>query len=324
MGPSPRPGEPSAGSDPAVLLKLVKDSGESFAVIEDSVAVLKRSIPKVDLADPAISELLQCHLRAVGSETAVNKFFSFELLARIDEAGAARVCLEVCRMLAGIELIPGRGYPIEREMLRYIGRKSLMEALPPLSVIAAKQAGDISRTAAGISVALLKSRSREGMREQLERLDLPEAAQPAEMADAIFKALTSPRQGQLSGPSATEVVLRSSLAAETSALSLRPERRQERENRLKAILRDHSRNPNNCGNCGESGRTRVAHVIPIERGGSDRPGNLIVLCQQCFRLFDASRQDSSGMRRRFEELSSRQLSLFMDNKALPARAERRR
>lgn len=313
----------SPPTEAETLLKLVEDSGYGFAVIEESIGVLKRRMAHFDLQDPAVTELLKAHLRAVGSPTAVGKFFSFELLCRLNEKAADDVSFEVCRLLAGMELVPDRAYPMERELIAHLGKRQVMEALPCLAVIASKNAGEVSRSAARAAVAMVGSRKKEAIRDALESLESPESSPAAELAQAIIdgfnrRKLSRQEQNQsqilerVESGSLTLVGQKPiQVAGDTSTrVSLRPERRRERENRLRAIIREAGRNPGECGNCGLVGPCRVTHVIPENRGGTDRPGNLAVYCRQCARRFSANRRDSSSVRRRLEHMSTDQLSLF--------------
>lgn len=305
-------------TDPATLLKLVEDSGRSFAVIEDAIGVLKRSMGRLDLSSPAIPELLKAHLLTVGGPTSVGKFFSFELLVRLAESEAEGVCLEVCRMLAGMELVPGRGYQVEREMIRYLSDRESRKALPLLGQIAMAEAGDVSRTAARAVTKIVGSTAPDALTEAFEGLDLPDHVEARELAESIIAALNRARRdGRTSSEGVSRVLLAieaSEEAAEkrdaSSAVSLRPERLRERENRLRAVLREAGRDPSECGNCGSMGTTRVMHIVPLRRSGTERAGNLVALCPPCRRAFEATRRDSSGVRRRLEEISTRQMGLF--------------
>jgi 5-methylcytosine-specific restriction endonuclease McrA len=308
-------------TEPETLLRLVEDSGYGFAVIEDSIEVLKRRVGHIDLEDNAVTELLKAHLRAVGSPTAVGKFFSFELLCRINEGATVDVSLEVCRLLAGMDLIAERAYPIERELMAYLGQHKILSALPVLAVIASKNAGEVSRSAARAAVVMVGSRRKDAMKAALEDLESPESAPAAELSQALVDALNRRRlsreetnHGMARAESGGLTLIGQQplqIAGDTSTrTTLRPERRRERDNRLRAIIREAGRNPGECGNCGLVGPCRVTHVIPENRGGTDRAGNLAVYCRQCARRFSANRRDSSSVRRRLEQLTTDQLSLF--------------
>jgi len=308
----------SGATAAAVLLSLIEDSGFSFAVIEDAVSHFKRHMVEIDLSDPAVAAVLRAHLLAVGSPTDVGKFFSLEMLCRINESSATKTCLEVTRLLAGLELSPDRSYLLERELFARLGSEGVKEAIPPLAAICAQDAGDISRAAARSAVKILGTRNIEEMRQALESLDLPEAARPAEMATAISRAYkrrrarhaASSRAIRLSdarlSPGDPELLKETA----TSRVSLRPERLKEKENRLRAILRRADRDPSLCGNCDIKGNTRVVHIIPDDRGGSERSGNLVALCRECWRRLESCRRDSSGIQRRMVQLSSDQMTLF--------------
>lgn len=309
------------------LLKLVVDSGYGHAVIEEAIRLLKRKIANVDLQHPAVKELLKAHLLAVGSPSAVGKFFSFELLCRIDEETVTDVAIEICRMLAGLELKPDRAYVMERELLSWLGSHDVHSCLPPLAIIASRKAGEISRAAAKAAVAIVGSRKKSDIQDALKALDIAEAEPSGELAQAIISAFNRRRrapheeaqvrfeedhQDTLSLDDSIEV------PGETSTRAvLRPELRRERENRLRAILRESGRNPEECCNCGLVGVTKIGHIIPQDRGGSDRAGNLTSFCPQCWRKFVANRRNSSSVRRRLETISSNQLGLFDPPKEIP-------
>jgi hypothetical protein len=309
-------------TEPETLLQIVEDSGFGFAVIEDSISVLKRRMAHIDLNDKAVAELLKAHLRAVGSPTAVGKFFSFELLCRIDDKAAEDVSFEVCRLLAGMELVAARAYPMERELMSYLGQRKVLDALPVLAVISSKNAGEVSRSAAQAAIAMVGSRKKEDIKQALDGLESPESAPAAEMAQAIISAFNRRKLSIQEQNQEIEHAVESGaltligqqpiqVAGDTSTrTTLRPERRRERENRLRAIIREAKRNPGECGNCGLVGPCRVTHIIPEQRGGTDRPGNLAIFCRQCARRCSANRRDSSSVRRRLETLSTEQLSLF--------------
>ncbi|MBI3724598.1 HNH endonuclease [bacterium] len=70
-------------------------------------------------------------------------------------------------------------------------------------------------------------------------------------------------------------------APEGSDRFLRPEGKHARQARLRATLRAAGRDPSRCGNCDLAGKTAVVHVVPESRGGTDRVGNLVSLCQDC-------------------------------------------
>lgn len=309
-------------TDPEALLQLVNDSGRSFAVIEDAIRLLKRRMAQIDLSDPAVAKLLKIHLRAVGSPSSVGKFFSLELLGRIDEDSVLAVALDICRMLAGMELKANRSYPIECELLLLLGKKRVDKALPPLALIAAQQAGELSRTAARTAALMAGSRRKNAIARKIKELDNDESHSADDLAQAIVDALkrrntVQESQSALLGacaPSSASGTLDLNAADLNTGVStrgiLRPERRKEKQRRLVSILREAGRNPQECGNCGQNGQTRVSHIIPVNRGGSERPGNLISLCALCWRQFTANRRDSSSVRRRIEEFSSQQMSLF--------------
>lgn len=302
-----------AMTEPQTLYRLVEDSGFSFAVIEECIQVLKRGMAQVDLGDEAVVKLLRAHLLSVGSPTDVGKFFSFELLCRIKPSAAREASLELCRVLAGIELKSERVTTFERDVFRFLKEQQAIEAVPLLAAVAAKRCGDISRQAARAAIALLGTRDPKAIAARLSRSDLPEAHEPERIARSLLEALRRPKQSTETLKEREALLSREAKSpAASETLSLRPERRKERDQRLRAVLRKSGRDPSECGNCGVRGPAHVAHVIPEGRGGTDRPGNLIALCAQCWRKFKASRRDSSGVRRGLEEISSRQMPLFLD------------
>lgn len=44
------------------------------------------------------------------------------------------------------------------------------------------------------------------------------------------------------------------------------------------------RDGHRCGNCGSTTDLRVHHIVPLSKGGSNDPGNLRTLCDNCHKL----------------------------------------
>ena len=75
-------------------------------------------------------------------------------------------------------------------------------------------------------------------------------------------------------------------------------------------MRAANRDPSRCGNCDQTSPTQVGHMVPSSRGGTDLPGNLVVLCGECRRHLPRSRGDAFEDEGTPSEANSDQLSLF--------------
>jgi hypothetical protein len=90
-------------------------------VIEEAIRLLRRGLATIDTKDPALVEILRAHLLSVGTTADVTKYFSLELLGRIDAAKADETSVELLELLARSTLVPDRGYHVERAVVRSLG-----------------------------------------------------------------------------------------------------------------------------------------------------------------------------------------------------------
>ena len=63
-------------ASPKALRRLIEDSGESIAVIEEAVKALRVHIADLEPGDPDVVAILRAHLLAVGAPSAPCKFFA--------------------------------------------------------------------------------------------------------------------------------------------------------------------------------------------------------------------------------------------------------
>jgi hypothetical protein len=279
---------PQGVIEPATLLRLIEDSGHGPAVIEQAVQLLRRGLAQVDLADPALVEVLRCHLLSVGSPTDVTKYFSLELLERASPARAIDVSIELTELLARSALLHERGYHVERAVIRSLGERKVARALPALALLASRCVPPISRTAARAVVAIVGTAERDAIAARLADLPaltgLPEGTAAKELAQGVARALAEEmrRSTRGSDPQKRRAGT-SALPPEDSDRFLRPEPKRARQARLRATLRAAARDPARCGNCDTAGKTLIVHVVPPPRGGTDRAGNLVALCHDCRR-----------------------------------------
>lgn len=299
---------------PRQLRRLIEDSGGAFAVIEEAVEVLRRRIGDLDLRDPDLAWILHAHLLAVGSPSDVLKVFSLELLERADPVQATATYVEAVELLARNPLKPDRTYPVERTMIKLLGEKEVTAALPALALLAGREVYPLSRTAARAVARIVGDTDADAITDRLRRSDLPEISRPHELGEGVERALfpnkkTSARSSQerrrkLTLENATQV------APEDSQAALRPESTSVRQRRLRAILLGAQRDPARCFNCDTPGPTRVGHVIPADRGGSDLPGNLVALCGDCRRKLPRARHEFGEEPAERHDEETPQLSLF--------------
>ena len=299
---------------PRKLRRLIEESGGAFAVIEEAVETLRRRIGDLDLRDPDLAWILRAHLLAVGSPSDVLKVFSLELLERADPAQATATYVEAVELLARNPLKPDRTYPVERTMIKLLGEKEVTAALPALALLAGREVYPLSRTAARAVARIVGDTDAEAITDRLRRSDLPEISRPQELGEGVERALfpnkkTSARSSQerrrkLTLENAQQV------APEESHGALRPESTTVRQRRLRAILLGAQRDPARCFNCDTPGPTRVGHVIPPERGGSDLPGNLVALCGDCRRRLPRARHELGEEPSARHDEETPQLSLF--------------
>jgi len=303
--------------EPAALRRLVEESGHAFAVIEQAVGSLRERIRDVDLKDPDVVEVLRAHLLAIGSPSDVAKYFSLELLERVDAGRAIATYVEVVELLARSQIHPERGYPVERAMIRLLADKKVTAALPGLAVLASREVYPLSRTAARAVATIVGSTDAEAITDRLKRHDLPEASQPGALGDGVSRALfpqkksssrsSQERRRQLTLENAAK------LPPDGSSACLRPEGTKARQSRLRSVLRGAGRDPSRCGNCDLAGPNKIGHVVPPTRGGSDRPGNLVALCQSCRKLLPSGKRREafeSGKAAKRPAADQPQLGLF--------------
>lgn len=280
------PAGPGASlADPATLLQLIEDSGHAPPVIEEAVRLLRRSLASIDLKAPALADVLRAHVLCVGSPTDVTKYFSLELLERAHPRRAEDTAVELVELLARSPLAPERAYHVERAVVRSLGERKVARALPALALLAGRQTPPLSRTAARAVAAIVGSEDRDAISERLARPDFPEVTSPKELAQGVARALAGEvrRSSRGSDTHKKRAKVASSAPPEGSDRFLRPESRKQRQARLRAVLRAAGRETGRCGNCDLAGKVVIAHVVLPARGGTDRAGNLVALCRDCFR-----------------------------------------
>lgn len=302
-------------SSPKALRRLIDESGHAFAVIEEAVGALRGRIRDIDPHDPDVIEVLRAHLLAIGSPSDVMKYFSLELLERADPARAIATYVEVVELLARSPIHPERGYPVERAMIRLLADKKVTGALPALAVLAGREVYPLSRTAARAVAAIVGSTEKDAITDRLRRADLPEATRPDALSDGVSRALwPQKRTSAQSSQERRRKITRENAASmppDASSACLRPESSKKRQARLRAILLGAGRDAARCGNCDLAGPTRIGHVVPVGRGGSDRPGNLVALCAACLRLLPRRRREGfDAGRRRAAKGEAPQMNLF--------------
>jgi hypothetical protein len=283
-------------SAPSSLRRLIEESGDAFAVIEEAVGALRAQIADLEPGDADVVAILRAHLLAIGSPSDTLKFFSLELLERVAAEEAPGIYLEALDALARSPIQPERTYPVERAMIRKLGEAQAEAALPVLAVLAGREVYPLSRTAARAVATIVGSTDAQEISDRFKREDLPEVSSPDELSEGVSRALFP--QKKTSAKSSQErrrnLTIRNALPAEVNT-GLRPESQRARQRRLKAILRAAGRDPSRCGNCEQGERVVVGHVVPPERGGTDRAGNLTSLCGDCRRKLPRGRGERWGV-----------------------------
>lgn len=301
-------------SSPKALRRLIEESGHAFGVIEEAVSALRARLSEIETHDSDVIEVLRAHLLAIGSPSDVMKYFSLELFERADPARAISTYIEVVELLARSPIHPERGYPVERAMIRLLADKKVTGALPPLAVLAGREVYPLSRTAARAVAAIVGSTEKEAITDRLRRDDLPEATHPDELSEGVSRALwPQKRSSSQSSQERRRRITRENAAtapSESSSACLRPETPKKRQARLRSILTSAGREAARCGNCDLAGATRIGHVVPVSRGGSDRPGNLVALCAGCVRRLPQRRREGFDAHRRAGRFDEPQLNLF--------------
>ncbi len=302
-------------SSPKALRRLIEESGHAFAVIEEAVGALRAKIRDIDPHDPDVIEVLRAHLLAIGSPSDVMKYFSLELLERADPARAITTYIEVVELLARSPVHPERGYPVERAMIRLLADKKVTGALPALAVLAGREVYPLSRTAARAVAAIVGSTEKDAITDRLRRSDLPEATRPDALSDGVSRALWPQKKSSAqSSQERRRKITRENAASmppEQSSACLRPETPRRRQARLRAILLAAGREAARCGNCDLAGSMRIGHVVPVARGGTDRPGNLVALCSSCVRRLPRRRREGFDTgSRRASRSDAPQMNLF--------------
>jgi len=281
-------------STPSSLRRLIEESDHAFAVIEKAVTTLRDRIELIEPGDEDVIEILRAHLLAINSPSDVLKFFSLELLERVEPSRAQEVFLQAVDALARSPIQPERTYPVERAMIKKLGEGQATRALPALAVLAGREVYPLSRTAARAVATLVGSTDQEAITDRLKRDDLPEASRPQELSEGVSRALWPTRRtsSKSSQERRRELTYRNALPSAAGAAALRPEGERGRQRRLSSILRSASRDPHRCGNCDQHDESiKIGHVVPSSRGGTDMPGNLVALCGDCRRKLPRSRQD---------------------------------
>ena len=282
-------------STPSSLRRLITESGEAFAVVEEAVGALRQQIADLEPGDPDVVAILRSHLLAVGSPSDTLKFFSLELLERIDEAAALDVYAGALEILARSPIQPERTYPVERAMIKRLGEQQAVRALPVLAVLAGREVYPLSRTAARAVATIVGSTDPKAITDRFSRQDMPELSQPQELSEGVSRALFAKRRASSAKSSQErrrDLTRRNALPSVELKGTLRPEGERARQRRLKAILRAAERDPSRCGNCEQVGTIVVGHVVPLERDGTDRPGNLVALCGACRRKLPRGRREA--------------------------------
>lgn len=280
---------------PAAWRRLIEESGGAFAVLEEAVEALRRGIAQLDLRDPDLVWVLHAHLLAVGSPSDVLKVFSLELLERADPQRAAATYVEVVELLARSPVVPDRTYPVERQMIKLLADRKVAAALPALALLAGREVYPLSRTAARAVARIVGDTDSEAITDRLRRSDLPEISRPQALSEGVERALFPSKKSSARSSQERRRRLTQENAAQItpdgSAGALRPESTTVRQRRLRAILLGAGRDPARCFNCDTAGPTRVGHVVPADRGGTDLPGNLVALCAPCRRAIPRARHE---------------------------------
>ncbi len=176
-------------STPSSLRRLIAESGDAFAVIEKAVGALRQQIADLEPGDQDVVAILRSHLLAVGSPSDTLKFFSIELLERIDEAAALDIYVDALEILARSPIQPERTYPVERAMVKRLGEQEVSRALPVLAVLAGREVYPLSRTAARAVASIVGSTDAEAITDRFSRQDMPELTQPKELTESVSRAL---------------------------------------------------------------------------------------------------------------------------------------
>lgn len=302
-------------SSPKALRRLIEESGHAFAVIEEAVGALRARLSDLDTRDPDVIEVLRAHLLAIGSPSDVMKFFSLELLERADPARAIATYIEVVELLARSPIHPERAYPVERAMIRLLADKKVTGALPALAVLSGREVYPLSRTAARAVAAIVGSTEKDTITDRLRRSDLPEATRPDALSDGVSRALfPEKKHSARSSQERRRRITRENATAkppDSSSACLRPETPKKRQARLRAILLAAGRDPARCGNCDLAGPTRIGHVVPVPRGGTDLPGNLAALCAACVKRLPRRRREGfEAARKGAQAAGEPQMNLF--------------
>jgi 5-methylcytosine-specific restriction endonuclease McrA len=188
-------------------------------------------------------------------------------------------------------------------MIRFLSEQKTIAALPPLAAVAGREVYPLSRTAARAVAAIVGSTDQDEITDRLKRDDLPEASAPQALSEGVSRALwPQERHSPRSSHERRRKLTQQNAAAplpDASGSSLRPESPKARQQRLRTLITASGRDPARCGNCDAVGPAKVGHVVPTSRGGSDLPGNLVVLCTSCRRKLPSRRRDAfdDGRRR---------------------------
>lgn len=296
---------------PEALRKLIEESDHSFAVIEKAVETVRERLDSIEPTDPDVIAILRAHLLAIGSTSDVLKFFSLELIERAAPSEAMSVYLEVLEQLARSPIRPERTYPVERAMIQKLGDLEVSQALPALAVLASREVYPLSRTAARAVATIVGSTDLGTITDRLKRDDLPEVSDPNELSAGVSRALfPQKRSSTKSSQQRRRALTHKNALPDQSQSGLRPEGTRARQARLKAIVRAANRDPSRCGNCDQTTPTRVGHMVPVHRGGTDLPGNLVVLCGECRRRLPRGSQDAFEAESAAMDAAPGQMSLF--------------
>lgn len=295
---------------PKSLRRLIEESSHSFVVLEEAVGALRAQIADLESDDEDVVAILRAHLTAVGSPSDTLKYFSLELLERVAPQRAPAIYVEALEVLARSPIQPERTYPFERAMIKRLGDLELAAALPVLAVLAGREVYPLSRTAARAVATIVGSTDNDAITDRFRREDLPEATQPTELSAGVSRALFPKRRSSAKSSQERRRSLTRQNALPPVQISLRPESEAARQRRLKAILRAEGRDAGRCGNCDQTGTLGVGHMVPRIRGGTDRAGNLVILCGDCRRALPRTRLDAFEDDARPSSPDRSQLSLF--------------
>jgi hypothetical protein len=298
-------------SDLGELRRLIEESGHAFAVIEKAVETVRDRLGEIDPHTPDVVAILRAHLLAIGSSSDVLKHFSLELLERIDLEQANAIYLEAVEALARSPIQPERTYPVERAMVKRLGDHGVVRAMSALAVLAGREVYPLSRTAARAVAAIVGSTDKEAITDRLKRDDVPEASAPDELSEGVTRALfPQKRSSAKSSHARRRELTRRNALPELRGGGLRPEGDRRRQERLRGIVRAANRDAGRCGNCDQIAPTRVGHMVPVSRSGTDLPGNLVVLCGECRRHLPRTRAEAFEDETQAASTAPGQLDLF--------------